>query len=51
MVGTIRAQLTRAEEKLLVHSWQVRGMMPANVAQRPSESRMPISSRSGGERE
>jgi serine/threonine-protein kinase len=51
MVATVRAQLTRAEEKLLVHSWQVRGMMPANVAQRPSESRIPLSERASGARE
>ena len=50
MVAAFRAQLTKAEEKVLVHSWQVRGLMPPDVAHRPSESRLPVSVRSSGNR-
>lgn len=45
-VSGVRAELTRAEARLLVHSWQVKGMMPANVADRSSERRVPAA-RSG----
>jgi eukaryotic-like serine/threonine-protein kinase len=45
-VSSVRAELTRAEARLLLHSWQVRGMMPVNVAQRSSERRVPAA-RSG----
>ena len=31
IIANVRARLTRAEERLLIHSWQVRGMMPALV--------------------
>lgn len=39
MISGFRAELTRAEERLLLHSWQVRGMMPADVAQRSNQRR------------
>jgi hypothetical protein len=41
-VSGVRAELTRAEERLLVHSWQVRGMMPPNVGVRSSERRVVV---------
>lgn len=44
-VSSVRAQLTLAEERLLIHTWQVRGMMPTNIAQRSSERRLPTASR------
>jgi serine/threonine-protein kinase len=42
-VSGVRAQLTKAEERLLLHSWQVQGMMPTSVADRSSERRLPVS--------
>ena len=44
-VSAVRAQLTLAEERLLLHSWQIRGMMPTNVAQRSSERKLPAAGR------
>ena len=37
-IGRVRAQLTIAEERLLVHAWQVRGMMPKGVSERARTS-------------
>jgi len=37
-VSGVRAELTNAEARLLVHAWQVRGMMPTDVGE-PSTSR------------
>jgi serine/threonine-protein kinase len=42
-VASVRAQLTLAEERLLLHSWQVRGLMPTNVGERSTERPLDIS--------
>jgi serine/threonine-protein kinase len=40
-VAGVRAQLTKAEERVLVHAWQVRGMMPTEVGGRSQTSARP----------